>query len=44
MCDYRRQLMKNILLLTTGGTIACVETEEGLIPSLSGEWLLEKIP
>lgn len=36
--------MKNILLLTTGGTIACVETEEGLIPSLSGEWLLEKIP
>lgn len=36
--------MKNILLLTTGGTIACVKTEEGLIPSLSGEWLLSKIP
>ena len=36
--------MKNILLLTTGGTIACVKTEEGLKPSLSGEWLLSKIP
>lgn len=36
--------MKKILLLTTGGTIACVETENGLEPSLSGEWLVEKIP
>lgn len=36
--------MKNILLLTTGGTIACVETKEGLAPALSGEWLLKKIP
>lgn len=36
--------MKNILLLTTGGTIACVETNEGLAPALSGEWLLKKIP
>ena len=36
--------MKNILLLTTGGTIACVETSEGLAPSLSGERLLKKIP
>lgn len=36
--------MKNILLLTTGGTIACVETSEGLTPALSGEWLLQKIP
>lgn len=36
--------MKNILLLTTGGTIACMKTDEGLIPSLSGQWLLSKIP
>lgn len=36
--------MKNILLLTTGGTIACIKTSEGLAPSLSGEWLLKKIP
>ncbi|MGG7201193.1 asparaginase [Clostridium butyricum] len=36
--------MKNILLLTTGGTIACVETKDGLVPGLTGEWLIEKIP
>lgn len=36
--------MKNILLLTTGGTIACVNTSDGLTPGLSGEWLLNKIP
>lgn len=36
--------MKKILLLTTGGTIACVKTKDGLTPGLSGEWLLEKIP
>lgn len=36
--------MKNILLLTTGGTIASVKTDKGLIPGLSGEWLLERIP
>ena len=36
--------MKNILLLTTGGTIACVNTSNGLTPGISGEWLLNKIP
>jgi L-asparaginase len=36
--------MKKILLLTTGGTIACVETGSGLVPSLDGEGLVEKIP
>jgi len=36
--------MKNILFLTTGGTIACEETEEGLIPSLSGQDLIERVP
>ncbi|KOA19314.1 L-asparaginase 1 [Clostridium homopropionicum DSM 5847] len=36
--------MKNILLLTTGGTIACVETDKGLSPRLDGQWLINKIP
>ncbi len=36
--------MKKILLLTTGGTIASVKTDKGLVPGLSGEWLVEKIP
>lgn len=36
--------MKNILFLTTGGTIACEETEEGLIPSLIGQDLIERVP
>ncbi|MCX7615347.1 MAG: asparaginase [Clostridiales bacterium] len=36
--------MKHILLITTGGTIACVPTDEGLVPRLTGEDLLEKIP
>lgn len=29
--------MKKILLLTTGGTIASVKTDKGLVPGLSGE-------
>lgn len=36
--------MKNILLLTTGGTIACINTSDGLTPGIDGEWLLNKIP
>ena len=32
--------MKNILLLTTGGTIASAQSEEGLIPSLCSEDIL----
>lgn len=33
--------MKKILLLATGGTIASVESEEGLVPGLSAEELLQ---
>ena len=36
--------MKKILLITTGGTIASIQTGNGLIPGLSGEQLLEFIP
>jgi L-asparaginase len=37
-------LMKKILLLATGGTIASVEGNEGLVPGLSAEELLRFIP
>jgi L-asparaginase len=37
-------LMKKILLLATGGTIASVEGNEGLVPGLSAEELLHFIP
>ena len=36
--------MKNILLLTTGGTIACIKTSDGLTPNLSAEELLAEVP
>lgn len=36
--------MKNILLLATGGTIACKTTENGLTPQISSEELLSYIP
>jgi len=36
--------MKNILMITTGGTIASKKTENGLAPGLSPEELLEYIP
>jgi len=36
--------MKNILLIATGGTIASIETKDGLAPALTGEMLLEMIP
>ncbi|MEA5092984.1 L-asparaginase 1 [bioreactor metagenome] len=36
--------MKNILFLTTGGTIVCEATEDGLIPSLSGQDIIERMP
>jgi len=36
--------MKNILLIATGGTIASVETKDGLAPGLTGEMLIEMIP
>lgn len=36
--------MKKILFLTTGGTISCQATEDGLIPSLDGQTILDKVP
>lgn len=35
---------KRICLLATGGTIACVQGEDGLRPALSGEELLAAVP
>ncbi len=35
--------MKKILLITTGGTIACIKTEKGLIPHASPDELLEQV-
>ena len=37
-------MAKRILLLTTGGTIASLPTEEGLAPGLDGEDLAELLP
>jgi L-asparaginase len=37
-------IMKKILLLATGGTIASVEGNEGLVPGLSAEELLHFLP
>lgn len=36
--------MKKILMITTGGTIASIQTEEGLLPGLDGEQLLNYLP
>ena len=36
--------MKKILIIGTGGTIASKPTEEGLVPALTSEELLENIP
>lgn len=36
--------MKKILLMGTGGTIACKQTEDGLAPSFTSEELLSYIP
>ena len=36
--------MKQVLLIATGGTIACRETENGLSPTLTGEELLSLMP
>ena len=42
---YKRGFfMKSILLITTGGTIASIQTSKGLIPGLDGNQLLESIP
>ena len=36
--------MKKILLITTGGTIASISSDNGLIPGLTGKQLIEYIP
>jgi L-asparaginase len=36
--------MKKILMITTGGTIASIQTKDGLKPGLDGNQLLEFIP
>ena len=36
--------MKKILILSTGGTIASVPTEDGLVPALTGKQMTERIP
>lgn len=36
--------MKHILMITTGGTIASAESEQGLVPSLASEQLLSHVP
>lgn len=36
--------MKKILLLATGGTIACKPTERGLAPAITAEELLQSVP
>ena len=36
--------MKKILFLTTGGTLSCRATEEGLVPELKGADILKEVP
>ena len=36
--------MKHILLIATGGTIACAKTQDGLAPALSPGQLLGRVP
>ena len=36
--------MKKILMITTGGTIASIQTKNGLVPGIDGNKLLEFIP
>ena len=36
--------MKKVLIITTGGTIACKETKSGLKPCLTGKMLLKYVP
>ena len=36
--------MKRIVLLATGGTIACRQTPDGLMPALRASQMLEGVP
>ena len=42
--NFHRGKMKNILLITTGGTIACARTCSGLSPELRTKELLQYVP
>ena len=36
--------MKKLMILSTGGTIACTQTEEGLMPTLSADDIMAYVP
>ena len=36
--------MKKILLITTGGTVASIQTEKGLVPGIDGKNLVSYVP
>lgn len=36
--------MKNILMITTGGTIACMPSDKGLVPEISGTDIINIVP
>ncbi|MCR5176062.1 MAG: asparaginase [Anaerovibrio sp.] len=36
--------MKNVLLIATGGTIASIQTEDGMMPGLDGNGLIQRVP
>ena len=36
--------MKKLMILSTGGTIACTQTADGLIPTLSADDILAYVP
>ena len=36
--------MKKLMILSTGGTIACTQTEDGLIPTLSADDIMAYVP
>lgn len=38
------RMMKKLMILSTGGTIACTQTESGLIPTLSADDILAYVP
>lgn len=41
--EMRQTMKKKILILTTGGTLACVQDEKGLVPGLSSQDILSYI-
>ena len=36
-------MKKKLLIITTGGTLACIQDEKGLVPGLSGQDILAYI-